>query len=76
MTGCASSDPDAGRAVLPDTPKNFGKEVDLPALTLSKHLRKFGMEAYAAALEANHRLRNDRKFWEGVRREYARKHMK
>lgn len=74
VSGCKSSDPDAGRVALPDAPENFGKEVDLPNPVLAKHLREFGMEAYAAALLANSRLRNDRLFWKKVREEYARKH--
>ena len=70
LTGCASSNPDAGRVVLPATPPTFGKPVKLPVAKVGKSLRTFGLESYAAALEANHRLLNDRAFWEGVRREY------
>lgn len=73
LTGCKSSDPDNGRVVLPVAPPTFGKPVKLPVAKVGKSLREFGLESYAAALQANHRLMDDRKFWEGVVREYQKR---
>ncbi len=74
LTGCANSTPPViERPRLPAAPAEFGKPVDLPAVTKGASLRVFALENRAAAAQANRRLEADAAFYESVRNEFGAK---
>ena len=61
------------RPRLPTAPAAFGKPVSLPAPTIGKSTKVFALEAAAAAVLANRRLKNDDAFYRDVRQEFGAK---
>ena len=72
LMSCASSTPpQVARPNLPAPPDSLGKPVPLPAPTPGKSVKTFALENRLSVHQANRRLKNDRAFYEDIRREYG-----